>query len=351
MKLLSFFPELFKAAVCCIIFWTAVGDAETTNSTSVTNEQNLKLKAQLDLFQERRPPQQTSVHSAVCHANIVDAPTKSKNAYSEVLTMMTAVVNSGKLKAVPSLATATAADLMTMFEWEFKHMPATHNGPITPHDSMCPDDTDMITTLTNGYIQNVPQRYLLGDEPTDYFSLETNIMAKYMNFPPFKDPTRPTLREANDRILYLANNWQKKHTCFKAFAKLTYVINPIYQDKFFIAPWDSGAYSSTHVTPYGTLDDFWHLVKSHVTVLNYNLADLFLLWYGGVNNFAKTTYLYFEIEMAANAWLPEALLYIVAYFDELWGNADGEKLQLWMRRHKRPIIWGNDDYAGTDLEH
>ena len=30
-----------------------------------------------------------------------------------------------------------------------------------------------------------------------------------MHFKPFANPQQPTLREANDRVMYLATNWQK----------------------------------------------------------------------------------------------------------------------------------------------
>lgn len=55
-----------------------------------------------------------------------------------------------------------AQDLMNIIEWEFKHAPVIHNGAIRTTDQDVTDDADLFTTFTNGYIQNVCQRYLMG---------------------------------------------------------------------------------------------------------------------------------------------------------------------------------------------
>ena len=84
----------------------------------------------------------------------------------------------------------------------------------------------------NGYLQNVIQRYVLGFDA--HMAPESQIMVDYLHYPPFKNPNNPTLRESNDRLLYLANNWEKKDCGNFQYGSITYVINPIYQDKFFI---------------------------------------------------------------------------------------------------------------------
>ena len=137
-----------------------------------------------------------------------------------------------------------------------------------PRVQVISDDTDMQTTLTNGYLQNVVQRYVLGVEPWNdptggNMQGEGWIMENYMNFPPFKNPQRPTLREANDRVFYLANNLFKKDCGNFQYGELTYVINPLYQDKFFVAPGDTGSHASQYGVPMpmGTLDNFYHLIQ------------------------------------------------------------------------------------------
>ena len=42
--------------------------------------------------------------------------------------------------------------------------------------------------------------------------------------------------------MYLATNWQKTDAGNFVYGEVTYVVNPIYADKFFIAPWDTGRY-------------------------------------------------------------------------------------------------------------
>ena len=102
---------------------------------------------------------------------------------------------------------ATPDELLSILSWEFQRLPILHNAPIVPGANQIDDDTDLFTTLTNSYLQNVCQRYLLGVEPKNNFAGEQDIMVRYLNYPSFKDPTHPTLREANDRVMYLASNW------------------------------------------------------------------------------------------------------------------------------------------------
>ena len=110
-------------------------------------------------------------------------------------------------------------------------------------------------------------RYVLGVEASNNFVGESNIMVEYMNFPPFKDTTKPTLREANDRVFYLASNWRKTNAGNFEYGKATYVINPLYADKFFIAPGDTGAFAGGwgKPMPMGTLDHWLHLLQPHLS--------------------------------------------------------------------------------------
>ena len=70
----------------------------------------------------------------------------------------------------------------------------------------------------------------------------------------------------------------------------TDVINPIYADKFFVSPWDTGAYAAAYgkQTPFGTLDHFYHLIQPHVKMYKkemsgYGLDKIFERWYGGAS--------------------------------------------------------------------
>lgn len=174
-------------------------------------------------------------------------------------------------------------------------------------------------------------------------------MVEKMNFPQFQYEDRPTMREANDRIMYFATNWQKTHTGNPVYGKAVYVMNPLYKDKWFIAPYDTGEHVwDLPTTPFGTLDHFWHLFVPHLTVYNYNVGDLFWRWYGGapVIDLKGSDFFYFEVNLAGNAWLPDALLYFVAIYDELWGTQEGTKIQIWAYRHKRPVVWANGDDSG-----
>ena len=109
-----------------------------------------------------------------------------------------------------------------MLTWEFKRLPILHNGPLnTKEDPAISDDSDLTTTLSNGYLQNVCQRYVLGVEGKTNFENEGAISEKYMHYRPFENKERPTLREANDRVMYLATNLQKTDCGNFIYGKIT----------------------------------------------------------------------------------------------------------------------------------
>eukprot|EP00935_MAST-01C_sp_MAST-1C-sp1_P001542 g1542.t1 len=121
------------------------------------------------------------------------------------------------------MANASADTLINMLKWEFKRLPILHNGPLLPGGGEIADDSDLETTLSNGYLQNVCQRWLLGVEQKNNFEGECNdIMVNYMHFRPFEKQDTPTLRETNNRVLYLANNLRKTNCGNFIYGEITY---------------------------------------------------------------------------------------------------------------------------------
>lgn len=149
--------------------------------------------------------------------------------------------------------------------------------------------------------------------------------------------------------MYFANNILKRPSGNPIYGKAMFVMNSLYKDKWFLTPYDTGQYINEK-TVYGSMDDWYHLVKPHLDTYKYDVTDLFLLWFGGVNNFAHNGVnietCFYEVELSGNAWLPEAMLYLVLYYDDLWGTEEGERVQLWSHRNKRPLVWANGDNDG-----
>lgn len=225
-----------------------------------------------------------------------------------------------------------------MLSWEFARLPLIHNGPLDDSDPAgCKDDTDLFTSLTNGYLQNVCQRFVLGVEADSNLEGEHEIMTGYMGLPKFsRGPGDPTLREANSCVLYVANNLRKADAGNFLYGSVTYAVNPIYADKFAVTAYDSGAYFRPHNGgPWGTLTNFYHLIQPHVQVLNYNLGEVLARWWkDGTPPPEIGQFPYFEIEWMGNAWLPESILYILVKFSSagggegLWGTQLGAQLQV-----------------------
>jgi hypothetical protein len=129
--------------------------------------------------------------------------------------------------------------MLNLMQWEFFYLPMLHNGPL--HGNSGGDDSDFSTNFANGYIQSTQHRWTLGGMDGGDFDF---IMTKYFKFDQYAEGAmkKPTLREANDRTTYLANNWQKVCGGNFEYGVVTYVINPIFRDKLLISPFDSGFY-------------------------------------------------------------------------------------------------------------
>ena len=160
------------------------------------------------LIQRQRPPQQTAAQQAAQAKLIAHAQADSDAAKSTVISL----IDSFKQSLRAPLNTLTSEELLDRFTWEFKNLPLLHNGPLDNTDPAgINDDTPLSTTLSNGYLQNVCQRYVLGGaESYNNFCYEHNIMVTDFALPPFRTPgdcqaagtANPTLRETNDCVLY-----------------------------------------------------------------------------------------------------------------------------------------------------
>lgn len=239
-----------------------------------------------------------------------------------------------------------------------------HNGPLSAEaHTLGHDDTRLITNLDNGYIQNVVQRYVLGVEGFGAISYECGLMQNFLQFPKI-NLQQPTLREANDNSLYLANNMMKvaSGNAPDGFGDVTYVLNTNrVRDFVLVVPFDSGAYFNSCFNKYpavGTLDHFDHVLMAHFDCGKdeccnrglqppYSLGRLMQRWYGGATALPD---IYTEMELMANAYVPELLSYVNAYAHSMWATETAHKLSLWSTHHNRPVIWGDGDTSGMLID-
>jgi hypothetical protein len=303
------------------------------------------------LVQLHRPPEQTPIEKEVRHSNVASAPQKSAAA--------TVALTAGLACDAALCKGMTAEQLYDVLQYEFPRLPFIHNIPMNSEEDHG-DDTDLWTTLHNGYLQNVIQRFVLSTEESRSNMIdEGRVMEIELNYPAFKNPNFPTLREANDRMIYAANNWEKKDCGNFQYGALTLALNPLYDDKFFVAPADTGAHPQTSGVELGTLRDFDHVVAQHLQLYRYNMSEMFDSWYEQkpAPSCTGANYCYFEVEWSGSAWLPESLLYIIAKagnLDEqhtgLFGTQQGSALQTWMQKSRRPLVWADGDNSGMLLD-
>ena len=303
------------------------------------------------LYTPHRPPQQTAVQATAMSALLAEARNLSEAAKPALLA---AIEQTRPTLLFPYNATS-AEDLLQMLYWEFSRLPVMHNAPLTADEKGHGDDTALLTTMRNGYLQNVCQRYVLGAEGN---GLHNSIMVPWFKLPPWAKPDEPTLRETNDCFLYDSDAIDKRDAGYYLFGAVTYILNPRWArhapaagdvPRLVIVPADSGAYiSQPGQAVYGTLEHFYHLVLPHMAAIGDNLAYIMERWWvPGTPTKSFNSIPYFELEWFGNVWLPEDVLYILVKFSPVdgapgvWGTPIGKTLEDFMRTHRRPLLWAS----------
>ena len=309
------------------------------------------------LLQPYRPPQQTPKQAGALQSLIAKAQSDHEAARPYMLSLMQSVVQPA-CAGLPC-AGSTPAELLTMLDYEWTHDWIIHNAPADETDPAgIVDDTVLRTTLTNGYLQNVCQRYALGVENIRNYQGEYAIMREYMHIPAAKDVNDPTLRESNECILYLADNLWKRYAGNYIYGSITYVHNPSYADKFAVSPYDSGAHFKTRGAVFGTRKAYYHVIKEHLNLFGEkNVGLWFQRWYAPSTPLPKLgTFPYFELQWFGNSWLPDSLLTIVAKFDGdgggegIFGKTIGTQLRDVMASSRTPLLWSNGDSTGSIID-
>jgi hypothetical protein len=113
-------------------------------------------KPGLPLSQVRRPPQQTPQQYKVQQLNIKNAAAQSAAAKGWLQNYLQ-TPSFKKEIADLSIANSTTDELIEMLVWEFKRLAIIHNGPLIGESKGVQDDSDLETTRSNGYLQNVCQ--------------------------------------------------------------------------------------------------------------------------------------------------------------------------------------------------
>jgi hypothetical protein len=123
------------------------------------------------------------VEAAVRKANTDNAKTQS-DAKTAALTAILATAKT-KMAGLPC-AGSTPAELFQMLQYEFLRIPIIHNAPFQQGGAAIADDTDLFTTLRNGYLQNVIQRFVMGIQDSGHMEGEGGIMVNYLHYQKFK---------------------------------------------------------------------------------------------------------------------------------------------------------------------
>lgn len=351
--------------------------------------------------QKYRPPRQTPTQASLFAHIASEAAINSSKAKAWVLEYMGST--SARKYLDQSLKMLSNEDLFDRFVWEWEHLPIIHNAPVSDKDKYpfgnvpLQDDTILNLTLHNGYVQNVCQRFAVGADPPQTLSSAdgyANTFIHDFGMPASAYPTPGTsawtARQANECLLYDANNLQKKQSGNGlVYGGTTYVLNrATMRKRQFFEAWDAGSTSmvrcdSPHcglpksecldipLPGFGTQDDWLHLVQPHELLMNspfpaafgpsvsgccnYNISDLFNRWWvDGApipSNGMMRANPYYETMVIGTVWVPEDILYIeVSYAGgsekslrntALWGTPVGRELRSFMKKNRRPVVWSN----------
>eukprot|EP01043_Picozoa_sp_COSAG02_P027027 COSAG02_NODE_1576_length_11868_cov_82.967117_1_plen_1282_part_00 len=335
------------------------------------------------LVQRFRPPQQTPAQ-ATAHAKL---ETKAKIDSEAARAWVTSYLGGSAVRKHldASLQHYNGSQLLEMFEWEFQRLQLFHNAPIDGKrifvqtgKRCCPDDTPLNETLNNGYLQQPCQRYVMGGGQRSlqfYQHLYTDRYGLDYGSCGFSENT--TLQQANNCMLFNANNLLKKSVGNFGFGGITYVLNTkVLRGRLIFEPADGGLTESKyqHVLPggryptLGTREAFLHLLQPHEELFNQSgnyktIAVVLNRWWApgtaswrNPGDDGSGWPQYFEVMADGNVWLPEDVLAMIAVHSNksrytwierknVWGTVLGKQLQDWNRQHKRPLIWVDGEDA------
>jgi Cys-rich protein (TIGR01571 family) len=338
------------------------------------------------LRQPIRPPRQTAAQAAAMRKIEAQAVKASAAAEPWVLSYFSSETVRSVLH--PSLQNYSSKELLDMFAWEFQRLPLIHNAPVDAWDvdrAFIEDDSPMDVTLSNMYIQQPCQRYVLGGPESLWRTLMYgNMYSQHFDLAVdhLCDLTA-SLRQSNDCLLYNANNLRKTSMGNTMFGGVTYVLNQkALAGRSFWEPVDGGMMTFTDLfvewkwpktwwnwqlgTTYPPA--FYHLLQPHEQVFGMQSgmseggyqgigAELNRWWVEGAPLPQDSTLPYFEV-MTSNVWLPEDMTTAIAKYSSgpdfifngrgaagapgLWGTTLGTKLRQWMATNGRPLLWADD---------
>ena len=176
-----------------------------------------------------RPPRLTAMQSTAIGRISERAAALSPKAQNWVLQYLGS--SAVRTRLDPSLQHLTTAELMDRFAWEFPRLPLLHNAPIDNADAerlvFMPalDDTILNLTLSNGFLQTPGQRVVdgaSGETTTMGIGYHQMATAEW-GFPPHPNPAEETTADANDGLLFCANNLRKTSGNPMAFGSETHL--------------------------------------------------------------------------------------------------------------------------------
>jgi hypothetical protein len=318
-----------------------------------------------------RPPLQTASQAKGLHKVLRSSREQSEAAKEHVKMLL--VANRSVYKDT-LLQNKSAEELLEIFAWEFQHLPVQHGGPATSDDDWVGDDDLLSCALMGGFLKNPCQRWVhrSGWAPHCYlcqWMQSTFKTPETMRFEIHRRRRRrynPTLVEANDCTIFLANNWGKTTCGNLQYGSVNYVFN-VRRFHHLLAwvPKDTG-YGPPE--SFGSYYDFWHLLEPNSNFLNYDLPHLLKRWtipgtppVNFVHSLKGPTAQpvpYMEVELYASFRLPDVISYITVLYSSkdhpsavaLWGTDLGVELREYLKHYRRPLLWTtcNDDYMLID---
>ena len=268
-----------------------------------------------------RPPRQTPTQKEVLSKIASKAVEQSNAAKEWVIQYMGNTTLRGRLPN--SLKNISNEELFNRFDWEFRRLSIIHNAPLDEEEvnaqKIISDDTILNITLNNGYIQNPCHRLVTGGPEKIQLadSYAYNFFIKRVGMPTTAYSPNWTLSDANECLLYNANNLRKTSLGNFIYGGVTYVLNQkALKDRIFFEAWDAGntetMYHELNMSypGFGTIDNWYHLVKPHEELFNlpypqawrvpsiikccdYSIADLFNRWWVPGTAVPTTGLLYF----------------------------------------------------------
>jgi len=277
----------------------------------------------------------------------------------------------GLQECCPDAAHLSSQELLERFREEVRAAELAHSFPVDVGDVWAQDITVKLAEKYPWFLSEYAAPMANGDTLSNVSELYNFAEEKFFALQPFANATTPTWKEANERLLYIAQNLRQLDTgSLPTFGEVAAIFSNEYvKDMVAISPVDTGLYTMSCLSPkpmfnmkfackkwdgsVGTYDYFDHVIlpnfevftnHSNTTVIQEALSlfkrSAFAGKYTSIQNTSGDDGTrYYEANILGNPRFPDGVKFLVGNFPEIFGTSKMLEVQRLANQYSWPLVW------------